>query len=1040
MQISFENTLCQKFSFGKQHLIPYFALQSHDLPTNPKKTKPMNKPLLGLLLASALIFSCEKSTPQLSDEEYAALTDDQKRSVEHALDGIQIMDNRLELTLFASEPMMTNPTNMDIDDRGRIWITEAYNYRMHLNPKNPTQAEGDRILILEDTDGDGKADKSTVFYQGTDINAALGIAVFGNKIFVSVSPNVFVFTDENGDDVPDSKEILFTGVGGEQHDHGMHAFTFAPDGKLYFNYGNEGKGLHKGDGSPILDPMGRPVNSTTSPYQEGMVFRCDPDGSNVEILGWNFRNNYELAVDSYGRMWQSDNDDDGNRSTRINFVMDYGNYGFKDEMTKTDWRTRRINMEDSVWQQHWHLNDPGVVPNLVQTYAGSPTGILVYEGTLLPAEYQNQVIHADAGPNVIRMYPVEASGAGFTGKITPILDGNKRDNWFRPSDVTVAPDGSIFISDWYDPGVGGHAVGDLDKGRVYRLAPKKSKYKVSTPDYSSVESLIELVQNPNRAIHFKAFMALKEKGTQGTEALEKLYESEDSRMKARAFWLLSKLPNGNEYIQKAAADSDENIRVAAVRASRINGMKDADFLLTMAGDASAQVRREVAVAIRYEDQPGTWQKLAESYQSGDRWYLEALGIAAEYRWDSYLPAYLEKAGANWTTSAEAKDLVWRSRSTKTPELLEQMILAENSPADHRYYRALDFQNADLKNQTLKNLLAKGQNEDQVIILRQAAFDTQKPDATLLNLAKAKSGDIADDRDFLDIVRKYQLKDKKDRLLSIVYQDKDNRMASSAAGIYTNFYGIGEVEKAMKDPDQEKAIAAIRKFGVVDNKEIAMLLSKFWMNPTAPAAIRTAAMERMRGSQAEAALWEFAKADQIPADLLPIAQKTLMSSWISNIRQLATEKYGSSMNTNYDIPRMLAATGDIEKGKVIATGYCTACHKIGSEGIDFGPALTQIGNKLSKEALINSIINPSEGMGFGYETQLVKFKDGKEIRCIVNSKTENDLIVKLVGSGEQTIYKLADIASITQLSESLMPAFPLSEQELVDLVSYLEGLR
>ena len=93
--------------------------------------------------------------------------------------------------------------------------------------------------------------------------------------------------------------------------------------------------------------------------------------------------------------------------------MDYGNYGFKDEMTKTDWRTRRINMEDSVWQQHWHLNDPGVVPNLVQNYAGSPTGILVYEGKLLPNEYQNQVIHADAGPNVVYV-EVANNGQDYT--------------------------------------------------------------------------------------------------------------------------------------------------------------------------------------------------------------------------------------------------------------------------------------------------------------------------------------------------------------------------------------------------------------------------------------------------------------------------------------------------------------------------------------------------------------------------------------------------------------------------------------------------
>lgn len=1000
----------------------------------------MNKPLLALLFASALTFSCEKPIPQLSDEEYAALTDEQKRSVAHALDGVKVMDDRLELTLFASEPMLTNPTNMDIDDRGRIWITEAYNYRTQLNPKNPTKAEGDRILILEDTDGDGKADKSTVFYQGPDINAALGIAVFGNKVFVSVSPNVFVFTDENGDDVPDGKEVLFTGIGGEQHDHGMHAFTFAPDGKLYFNYGNSGQGLHLADGSPILDPMGQPINSTTAPYQEGMVFRCDPDGSNVEILGWNFRNNYEVAVDSYGRMWQSDNDDDGNRSTRMNFVMDYGNYGFKDEMTKTDWRTRRVNLEDSVWQQHWHLNDPGVVPNLIQNYAGSPTGILVYEGKLLPAEYQNQVIHADAGPNVIRMYPVETSGAGFTGSVTPILDGNTRDNWFRPSDVTVAPDGSIFISDWYDPGVGGHAVGDLDKGRVYRLAPKKSKYKVEAPDYSSIESLIELVQNPNRAIHFKAFMALREKGAEAKDALEKLYASEDSRMKARAFWLLTKLPNGNEYIQKAAADSDENIRVAAVRASRINGMKDFAFLLGLAADPSDQIRREVAVAIRYEDAQDVWLKLAEGYRSGDRWYLEALGTAAEYRWDSYLPAYLAKVGQGWSNSTEAKDLIWRSRSAGTPALLEELILAENSPADYRYYRALDFQTEEARNPVLKNLLAKGQNEDQVIILRQASFDPKKPDAQLFTLAKAKAGEIQDNKDFLEIVRKYQLKDQKDRLLGLIYQEEDRSLANQSAGLFASLYGIGEIEQAMKNPDEVKAIAAIRKFGAVDTPDMATLLSKFWKNDNASTAVRTAAMEEAKGYQSEPVLWELAKADQIPADLLPIAQKILMGSWNGNIRVLAVEKYGNSIAEGYDLIRMQSAKGNPENGKTLATSYCLSCHKVGNEGIDFGPALSQIGSKLSREALINAIINPSEGMGFGYETQLVKFKDGKEIRCIVNSKTENDLIVKLVGMGEQTIYKLADIESITQLSESLMPAFPLTEQELVDLVSYLEGLR
>src|SRR6266404_5296592 len=121
-----------------------------------------------------------------------------------------IVAEGLEATLFASEPMLVNPADMDIDERGRVWITEGANYRKWANP--PLRPEGDRIVILEDTDGDGKADKETTFYQGTDINTALGICVLGKKVIVSCAPNVFVFTDEDGDGKADKKEILFTGI------------------------------------------------------------------------------------------------------------------------------------------------------------------------------------------------------------------------------------------------------------------------------------------------------------------------------------------------------------------------------------------------------------------------------------------------------------------------------------------------------------------------------------------------------------------------------------------------------------------------------------------------------------------------------------------------------------------------------------------------------------------------------------------------------------------------------------------------------------
>ncbi|MBU1823014.1 MAG: PQQ-dependent sugar dehydrogenase, partial [Bacteroidetes bacterium] len=407
------------------------------------------------------------------DTLYANLSEEQKRSPKYAVAGLTVAEG-LEANLFAHEPVITNPTNIDVDHRGRVWVCEAYNYRPAITG-NPTHAEGDRIMILEDTDGDGKSDKQKIFYQGPEINAPLGILVMGNRVLVSQSPYVWLLTDTNGDDKADKKEVIFQGIKGEQHDHGMHAFVFGPDGKLYFNFGNEGGQLLDGKGQPVVDKNGKALDFKKN--RMGMVFRCDPDFTNVEILGNNFRNNFEVAIDSYGTMWQSDNDDDGNKGVRINYVMPYGNYGYQDELTGAGWRANRTNMEEEIPLRHWHLNDPGVVPNLLQTGAGSPTGMVVYEGRMLPQRFQDQMIHCDAGPNVVRAYPVKKEGAGYTATIANVLEGT-RDQWFRPSDVCVAPDGSLIVADWYDPGVGGHQAKDQNRGRIYRVAPANTAYRI----------------------------------------------------------------------------------------------------------------------------------------------------------------------------------------------------------------------------------------------------------------------------------------------------------------------------------------------------------------------------------------------------------------------------------------------------------------------------------------------------------------------------------------------------------------------------------
>ena len=207
----------------------------------------------------------------------------------------------LKATLFAAEPMVQNPTNIDIDPHGRVWATECVNYRKY----SDLRPEGDRVVILESTKGDGVADKETTFFQSPQLTNPLGICVLpgpgggkkGTQVIVSAAPNVWLLTDTEGNDHADKAEIILKVGGNWNHDHQIHAFSFGTDGKLYFNMGNEGQKLMWPDGSPVIDVAGNEVNSTGKPYRQGMVFRANLiDGklTHFETLAWNFRNIYKV--------------------------------------------------------------------------------------------------------------------------------------------------------------------------------------------------------------------------------------------------------------------------------------------------------------------------------------------------------------------------------------------------------------------------------------------------------------------------------------------------------------------------------------------------------------------------------------------------------------------------------------------------------------------------------------------------------------------------------------------------------------------------
>ncbi|WP_147866947.1 PVC-type heme-binding CxxCH protein [Stieleria maiorica] len=633
--------------------------------------------------------------------------DGDQRDPGNAIKGITIADG-LEATLAACEPMLRSLTNLDIDSRGRVWVCDVMNYRGNQG----SRPEGDRILILEDTDGDGVMDDAKTFYQGRDIDSAMGICVLENAtgadVIVTASPNVWRFVDSDGDDVPDSKNAMFTGVGNPQHDHSGHSFLFGPDGKLYWNFGNTGEQVKDSDGETVIDIHGRAVVDNGAPLLGGMPFRCDLDGGNFEVLAHNFRNNWETTVDSFGTLWQSDNDDDGNRGTRINFVMEHGNYGYRDEITGGGWREPRINQEDEIMHRHWHLNDPGVVPNMLQTGAGSPSGICFYEGRLLPERFWDQIIHCDPGPNMVRAYPSKPDGAGYSATIEPLMTGTV-DRWFRPADVCTAPDGSLFVTDWYDPGVGGHRQGDSDRGRLFRLAPPGTDYKIPTFDFTTPGGAVEALRNPTLAVRARAWRSLHAMGPKAEPALLQLYADSNPRLRARALWLLGKIDGrGEHYVAEALADANSDLRITAIRLAKQLTDQPSLWLADAVDDPSAAVRRELAVALRYDTSdamPSLWAQLATSYDGQDRWYLEALGIGSDVRAAECFDAYLEAVDGRWDTPA-GRDLVWRVRAPKAADAMVALIADPKRPLNEtdRYFRSLEFHGADVRDAALKRLL------------------------------------------------------------------------------------------------------------------------------------------------------------------------------------------------------------------------------------------------------------------------------------------------------------------------------------------------
>jgi len=416
----------------------------------------------------------------------------------------------LKVELFAAEPMLSSPVAISVDDKGRIYVAEeyrlgngagenrgnpAFNFSFWLDDElqltsnadrlkmyEKWQAKfpggmkwftshGDQVRLLEDSTGSGRADKSSVFAGGFNDpldGLAAGVLAHDGDVYFTCIPSLWKLKDTKGKGEADQKAALLSGFGVNCafYGHDLHGLIMGPDGKLYFSIGDRGFNVTSKEGKNFQG------------LRTGGVFRCDPDGSNFEVVMRGLRNPQELAFDQYGNLFADDNNCDKGDHARLVYIVEDGDSGWN-----MAYQTIPAPYTAGPWfaEKMWHLPHPGqpawLVPPVGKIGTG-PSGLLFTSGTTLPKRYENSFIMCNyAGGRGLEAFKVKPKGAGFEiddyhDFLTPIM----------ATDAEFGPDGKLYISDFVNLDWGGKSLG----GRIYTVFDQE---KVNAEETQRVKKL-----------------------------------------------------------------------------------------------------------------------------------------------------------------------------------------------------------------------------------------------------------------------------------------------------------------------------------------------------------------------------------------------------------------------------------------------------------------------------------------------------------------------------------------------------------------------
>jgi putative membrane-bound dehydrogenase-like protein len=947
-----------------------------------------------------------------------------------------------EVTLFASEPMVRQPVCIEFDDRGRLWVVQYLQYPNpagltrvkvdrysrteydHLPEPPPKGVKGaDRITILEDTNGDGVPDKSKDFVSG--LNLASGIAFGHGGVYVMNPPYLLFYPDKNRDDVPDADpEVLLTGFGFQDAHSVANSLTFGPDGWLY--------GCQ---GSTVTSKI-RGVE-----FQQG-VWRYHP-----------LTKKFELFCEGGGNSWGLDFDPHGNLLYTTNFggfVMLHGVQGAyywksfgKHGPLHNAYAYGYIDHVPHANFQGGHVTDGGIV----------------YEGDNLPASFRGKYIANDLLGHAVRWSGLTRAGSSFhSAHEGELLRAN--DTWFAPSDLTMGPDGAVYVADWSDQRTA-HPDPDADwdrsNGRVYRIAAKGSKFQPG-PDYSKLsrEQLVAMLFKSDNWVSRKARRELmNRRDPEVVGDLRQIVENSPGPQNAlEALWALY-VSGGftDELAAKLSSSENADIRRWTVRflgdAEHVTPELAKNLAALAAHDEDADVRSQLA-------------STAKRLPAADGLpIVRAIAIRDLDEKDQHIPLLLWWAVERHAIDSRQTVLatftsadVWKSPLAREAILgrLTRRYAAEGTSEGLAACAKLL---ASAPSGSEKHALLASVDQGLTERTTKAAIDATALLEPLAGQLKSLWSDDTTDVALIRVLARLGQKEGVARAWSLAIDPK--QPANVRAAMTETMAEFGEPEPTLKvlldtlrtkaepEPVRTAALTALARY---ENDQIpAAVLETYG---SLPAAMHPRAIDLLLGRPRWASqLLDAVDAGKVKPTDVTIEQLQRVSEYHDRVLDARVEKRwgkitGGTPEEKLAVVRrfnndLRAASGNPAAGKEIFKNTCAVCHKLFDDGASVGPDLTHA-NRSDRSYLLVSIVDPSSVVRAEYLNYLVKTTDGRVLSGLLVEQTPA-AVTLLAAKGERTTIPRDKVKLLKESPVSLMPEGLLSAmkpQQLRDLFSYLQS--